>query len=99
LVRFKDRPCPIFATERETPAPFSPQAAKPKAFAAKYARNGRAVDVQQRDTSNQTRSSAPAKSREAVMIDTLAFALAAVAVGIPAIITAAKLGSKLEFYW
>jgi len=33
------------------------------------------------------------------MIDTLAFALAAVAVGIPAIITAAKLGSKLEFYW
>jgi hypothetical protein len=39
------------------------------------------------------------QSRETVMIDALAFALAAVAVGIPAIITAATLGSKLEFDW
>jgi hypothetical protein len=34
-----------------------------------------------------------------IMIDALAFALAAVAIGIPAIITAATLGSKLQFDW
>src|SRR5438876_6260467 len=34
-----------------------------------------------------------------VMIDALAIALATVAMGIPAIITAAALGSKLGFYW
>jgi hypothetical protein len=33
------------------------------------------------------------------MIDALAFALAAIAVGIPAIITAATLGAKLGFDW
>jgi len=33
------------------------------------------------------------------MIDALIFALAAAAMGIPAIITAATLGSKLEFDW
>jgi hypothetical protein len=32
-----------------------------------------------------------------IMIDSLVFALAAIAMGIPAIITAATLGSKLEF--
>jgi acyl CoA:acetate/3-ketoacid CoA transferase alpha subunit len=34
-----------------------------------------------------------------IMIDALIFALAAAAMGIPAIITAATLGSKLEFDW
>jgi hypothetical protein len=33
------------------------------------------------------------------MIDALIFALAAVAMGIPAIIAATTLGSKLEFDW
>jgi hypothetical protein len=33
------------------------------------------------------------------MIDSLIFALAAIAMGIPAIMTAATLGSKLEFDW
>jgi hypothetical protein len=33
------------------------------------------------------------------MIDAMAIALATVALGIPAIITAAALGSKLELYW
>ena len=33
------------------------------------------------------------------MIDALAMALAAVAMGIPAIITAAALGSKLGLHW
>ncbi len=33
------------------------------------------------------------------MIDALVFAVAAVAMGIPAIIAAATLGSKLEFGW
>ena len=36
---------------------------------------------------------------ENIMIDALIFALAAVAMGIPAIITATTLGSKLEFDW
>jgi hypothetical protein len=40
-----------------------------------------------------------AKSRGMVMIDALAIALATVAMGIPAIITAAALGSKLGLYW
>jgi hypothetical protein len=40
-----------------------------------------------------------AESRGMVMIDALAIALATVAMGIPAIITAAALGSKLGFYW
>jgi hypothetical protein len=34
-----------------------------------------------------------------VMIDALAIALATVAMGIPAIITAAALGSKLGLHW
>jgi hypothetical protein len=34
-----------------------------------------------------------------IMIDGLVFALAAIAMGIPAIVTAATLGSKLEFDW
>jgi hypothetical protein len=33
------------------------------------------------------------------MIDAMVIALATVALGIPAIITAAALGSKLELYW
>jgi hypothetical protein len=45
------------------------------------------------------RRSLPAKSRGMIMIDVLIFALAAVAMGIPAIITAATLGSKLKFDW
>jgi hypothetical protein len=40
-----------------------------------------------------------AESRGMVMIDALAIALATVAMGIPAIITAAALGSKLGLYW
>jgi len=38
-------------------------------------------------------------SRGMVMIDGLAMALATVAMGIPAIITAAALGSKLGLHW
>jgi hypothetical protein len=34
-----------------------------------------------------------------VMIDALALALATIAMGIPAIITAAALGSKLGLHW
>jgi acyl CoA:acetate/3-ketoacid CoA transferase alpha subunit len=34
-----------------------------------------------------------------IMIDALTFALAAVAMGIPAIITAATLGSKMKLDW
>jgi hypothetical protein len=39
------------------------------------------------------------KSRGMVMIDALAIALATVAIGIPAIMTAAALGSKLGLHW
>jgi hypothetical protein len=39
------------------------------------------------------------ESRGMVMIDALAIALATVAMGIPAIITAAALGSKLGLHW
>jgi hypothetical protein len=39
------------------------------------------------------------ESRGMAMIDTLAIALATVAMGIPAIITAAALGSKLGLHW
>jgi hypothetical protein len=34
-----------------------------------------------------------------LMIEGLAFALLMLAIGIPAIITAASVGSKLEFHW
>jgi hypothetical protein len=51
------------------------------------------------DAPDQMRRSLPAKSRGMIMIDVLIFALAAVAMGIPAIITAATLGSKLKFDW
>jgi hypothetical protein len=40
-----------------------------------------------------------AGSRGMTMIETLAFALVTLAIAIPAIITAASLGSKLELYW
>jgi hypothetical protein len=40
-----------------------------------------------------------ADSRGMDMIEALAIALATVAMGIPAMITAAALGSKLGFYW
>ncbi|MGZ3493032.1 MAG: hypothetical protein ACXU9S_16295 [Gemmatimonadaceae bacterium] len=40
-----------------------------------------------------------ADSRGMVMIDALAMALATVAMGIPAIITAAALGAKLGLHW
>ncbi len=39
------------------------------------------------------------KSREMVMIDALAFALVAVALGVPAVIMAAMLGSNLKLDW
>jgi hypothetical protein len=39
------------------------------------------------------------ESRGMVMIDALAIALATIAMGIPAIITAAALGSKLGLHW
>jgi hypothetical protein len=39
------------------------------------------------------------ESRGMVMIDAMAIALATVAMGIPAIITAAALGSKLGLHW
>jgi hypothetical protein len=39
------------------------------------------------------------ESRGMVMIDALAIALATVAMGIPAIMTAAALGSKLGLHW
>jgi len=45
------------------------------------------------------RWSLPAKPRGMLMIEDLALALAALAIGIPAIITAATLGSKLKFDW
>jgi hypothetical protein len=45
------------------------------------------------------RRSLPARITENIMIDALIFALAAVAMGIPAIITATTLGSKLKFDW
>jgi hypothetical protein len=48
---------------------------------------------------DQMRWSLPAKTGRTVMIDALAFALATVAIGIPAIITAATLGAKLEVDW
>ena len=40
-----------------------------------------------------------AQTRGMVMFDALAIALATVAVGIPAIVTAAALGSKLGLHW
>jgi hypothetical protein len=40
-----------------------------------------------------------ADSRGMDMIEALAIALATVAMGIPAMITAAALGSRLGFYW
>jgi hypothetical protein len=40
-----------------------------------------------------------ADSRGMDMIEALAIALATVAMGIPAMITAAALGTKLGFYW
>ena len=39
------------------------------------------------------------QNRGMVMFDALAIALATVAVGIPAIVTAAALGSKLGLHW
>jgi hypothetical protein len=51
------------------------------------------------DASDQVRRSLSARITGNIMIDALIFALAAVAMGIPAIITATTLGSKLEFDW
>jgi hypothetical protein len=80
----------VFATNRET-----------RIFAAKYAWNRRAVHVDRQNGFSSSRSDVLelAESRGMVMIDALAIALATVAMGIPAIITAAALGSKLGFYW
>jgi hypothetical protein len=81
---------PIIAASRET-----------KTFAAKYAWSRRAVDVDRENGFSSSRSDVLelADSRGMDMIDALAIAVATVAMGIPAIITAATLGSKLGLYW
>jgi hypothetical protein len=67
----------------------------------KYARSRRAVDVDWRNDFSSSRSDLVelVESRGMVMIDALAIALATVAMGIPAIMTAAALGSKLGLHW
>jgi hypothetical protein len=48
---------------------------------------------------SQERRGFPGERGEMVMIDALAFALVAVALGIPALIMAAMLGSHLKLEW
>jgi hypothetical protein len=57
----------------------------------------RAVDVDRQNGFSDVLELAD--SRGMIMIDALAIALTTVAMGIPAIITAATLGSKLGLYW
>jgi hypothetical protein len=93
--------CLISATNCETLARLLPQAVKPKPLrrntpeaGVRYMFIGKVVFSSFRSDLLEL-----ADSRGMDMIDALAIALATVAMGIPAIITAAALGSKLGFYW
>ena len=81
---------PIIVTSRET-----------ETFAAKYACSRRAVDIRwEGGCSSSLRIVLElAGIRGMHMIEALAIALATVAMGIPAMIVATALGSRLGFYW